>query len=107
MARTVWDNRHDLPYAWRILSRGVCDGCALGVAGFRDWTIEGIHLCTTRLYITGGLGPSRHNEGFTRDYDLPNETAYAETCAAIGFVFWNLAPAGCSGNNMFGDWSRQ
>src|SRR5205807_1742408 len=47
--RTVWDNRHDLPYAWRILSRGVCDGCALGVAGFRDWTMEGIHLCTTRL----------------------------------------------------------
>src|SRR5256712_9643889 len=47
--KTVWDNRHDLPYAWRILSRGVCDGCALGVAGFRDWTMEGIHLCTTRL----------------------------------------------------------
>ncbi|MFL5697671.1 MAG: glycoside hydrolase family 127 protein [Ktedonobacteraceae bacterium] len=47
------------------------------------------HLCTTRLYITGGLGPSRHNEGFTADYDLPNESAYAETCAAIGFVFWN------------------
>jgi molybdopterin-dependent oxidoreductase alpha subunit len=47
--RTVWDNRHDLPYAWRILSRGVCDGCALGVAGFHDWTMDGIHLCTTRL----------------------------------------------------------
>src|SRR6266446_2277103 len=47
--RTVWDNRHDLPYAWRILSEGVCDGCALGVAGFRDWTMEGVHLCTTRL----------------------------------------------------------
>ncbi|HEX6551207.1 MAG TPA: beta-L-arabinofuranosidase domain-containing protein, partial [Ktedonobacteraceae bacterium] len=47
------------------------------------------HLCTTRLYITGGLGPSQHNEGFTADYDLPNETAYAETCAAIGLVFWN------------------
>jgi uncharacterized protein len=46
-------------------------------------------LRTTRLYITGSLGPSRHNEGFTTDYDLPNETAYAETCAAIGFVFWN------------------
>ncbi|MBM4456244.1 MAG: glycoside hydrolase family 127 protein [Chloroflexi bacterium] len=51
----------------------------------RLWT----HLCTRRLYITGGIGPSRHNEGFTADYDLPNETAYAETCAAIGFVFWN------------------
>ncbi|MEK6207954.1 MAG: FdhF/YdeP family oxidoreductase [Chloroflexota bacterium] len=47
--KTVWDNRHDLPYAWRILSKGVCDGCALGVAGFRDWTMEGVHLCTTRL----------------------------------------------------------
>jgi len=51
MARTVWENRHDLPYAWRILSKGVCDGCALGVAGFRDWTIPSIHLCTTRLSL--------------------------------------------------------
>jgi molybdopterin-dependent oxidoreductase alpha subunit len=51
MARTVWDNRHAPRYAWRILSQGVCDGCALGVAGFRDWTIEGIHLCTTRLNL--------------------------------------------------------
>ncbi len=51
MARTVWDNRRALPYAWRILSQGVCDGCALGVAGFRDWTIDGVHLCTTRLNL--------------------------------------------------------
>ena len=51
MARTVWENRHALPYAWRILSQGVCDGCALGVAGFHDWTIDGIHLCTTRLNL--------------------------------------------------------
>jgi molybdopterin-dependent oxidoreductase alpha subunit len=49
MARTVWENRHAPRYAWRILSQGVCDGCALGVAGFRDWTIDGVHLCTTRL----------------------------------------------------------
>jgi len=41
------------------------------------------------MYVTGGLGSSRHNEGFTRDYDLPNETAYCETCAGIAFVFWN------------------
>ncbi len=51
MARTVWENRHAPRYAWRILSRGVCDGCALGVAGFRDWTIDGVHLCTTRLNL--------------------------------------------------------
>jgi molybdopterin-dependent oxidoreductase alpha subunit len=51
MARTVWENRHAPRYAWRILSQGVCDGCALGVAGFHDWTIDGVHLCTTRLNL--------------------------------------------------------
>ena len=51
IAQTVWDNRHALPYAWRILTRGVCDGCALGVSGFHDWTIDGVHLCTTRLNL--------------------------------------------------------
>lgn len=41
-----------------------------------------------RLYITGGVGPSGHNEGFTQDYELPNYSAYAETCASIGLIFW-------------------
>jgi molybdopterin-dependent oxidoreductase alpha subunit len=49
VARTIWENRRSLPFAWRILRKGVCDGCALGVAGFNDWTITGVHLCTTRL----------------------------------------------------------
>src|SRR3954447_24061945 len=49
IAQTIWDNRRELPYALRILRKGVCDGCALGVAGFHDWTISGVHLCTTRL----------------------------------------------------------
>ncbi|HEY2953489.1 MAG TPA: molybdopterin-dependent oxidoreductase, partial [Verrucomicrobiae bacterium] len=51
MARVVWQNRDNLGYAWKVLSRGVCDGCALGVAGFHDWTIEGTHLCMTRLNL--------------------------------------------------------
>src|SRR5215218_6592513 len=51
MAGVVWRNRDNLPYAWKVLSRGVCDGCALGVAGFHDWTIEGVHLCMTRLNL--------------------------------------------------------
>jgi len=42
----------------------------------------------TKMYITAGLGPSAHNEGFTHDFDLPNETAYAETCASVALVFW-------------------
>jgi DUF1680 family protein len=47
------------------------------------------HLISKRMYITGGIGPSADNEGFTADYDLPNTTAYAETCAAIGLVLWS------------------
>jgi len=46
------------------------------------------NLTLRRMYVTGGIGSWRRNEGFTSDYDLPNETAYAETCAAIGLVFW-------------------
>ena len=47
------------------------------------------HLNSKRLYITGGLGSAADNEGFTADYDLPNSSAYAETCAAIGLVMWS------------------
>ncbi|NUL81155.1 MAG: FdhF/YdeP family oxidoreductase [Armatimonadetes bacterium] len=48
---TAWENRDRLPYAWRILNQGVCDGCALGTAGMKDWTIPGIHLCWIRLNL--------------------------------------------------------
>jgi uncharacterized protein len=39
-------------------------------------------------YLTGGIGPSASNEGFTVDYDLPNLTAYQETCATVALVQW-------------------
>jgi uncharacterized protein len=39
-------------------------------------------------YLTGGIGPSAHNEGFTVDYDLPNASAYQETCATIALAQW-------------------
>lgn len=45
-------------------------------------------LAYKKVYITGGIGPSAHNEGFTVAYDLPNDSAYAETCAAIGMALW-------------------
>lgn len=41
-----------------------------------------------RMYVTGGIGSTHHGEAFTFDYDLPGDTAYAETCAAIGLVFF-------------------
>src|ERR1044071_3935565 len=49
MAKVVWRNRDQLPFAWRILTRGVCDGCALGTTGIHDFTMDGVHLCMIRL----------------------------------------------------------
>ena len=51
MARVAWENRDELPFAWRILRDGVCDGCALGTSGLSDWTIPGTHLCMVRLEL--------------------------------------------------------
>ncbi|MDP8996268.1 MAG: glycoside hydrolase family 127 protein, partial [Pseudomonadota bacterium] len=45
-------------------------------------------VMATKMYVTAGLGPSAQNEGFTHDYDLPNQTAYAETCASVALIFW-------------------
>jgi DUF1680 family protein len=54
-------------------------------ADLRIWQ----NLTSKRMYLTGGIGPSGNNEGFTADYDLPNDSAYCETCASVAFVFWN------------------
>src|SRR5512139_944445 len=51
MVRIARENAHHGRYAWDVLTKGVCDGCALGVAGLHDWTIDGVHLCTTRLNL--------------------------------------------------------
>jgi molybdopterin-dependent oxidoreductase alpha subunit len=51
MAKVAWAVKGNGRKAWKILSKGVCDGCALGVAGFHDWTLDGVHLCTTRLRL--------------------------------------------------------
>src|SRR5688500_3575025 len=47
----VRENRGELRYAWRILRKGVCDGCALGTKGLRDWTMDEVHLCNVRLRL--------------------------------------------------------
>ena len=49
MAEVAWENRDNLQYAWRILQHGVCDGCSLGPYGLYDNTMDGVHLCMTRL----------------------------------------------------------
>lgn len=46
------------------------------------------NIVSKRMYITGSIGSSAKEEAFTGDYDLPGDTAYAETCASIGLIFW-------------------
>ncbi|GGC26320.1 hypothetical protein GCM10011386_17930 [Parapedobacter defluvii] len=55
------------------------------------------------VYLTGAIGSSRHNEGFTKSFDLPNAEAYGETCASVGMVFWNQRMNQLTGNAMYID----
>lgn len=56
-----------------------------------------------RMYVTGGIGPAEYNEGFTDDYDLPNKTAYQETCASIGLMMWNQRMLKMTGDGRYAD----
>ena len=67
--------------------------------------IDRVWRNTTRrnMYITGGIGPSASNEGFTEDYDLPNLTAYQETCASVALAQWNHRLALLYGDAKYAD----
>ena len=58
---------------------------AMRAAGNRIWD----YLITSKLYLTGGIGASGSGEAFGQPYELPNMTAYNETCASVGMDFWN------------------
>lgn len=58
---------------------------------------------TKRMFITGGIGTSASNEGFTTDYDLPTRTAYQETCASIANVLWNHRMNLLTGDSRYAD----
>jgi hypothetical protein len=57
-----------------------------------------------KAYVTGGLGARWEGEAFGDDYELPNERAYAETCAAIGGFMWNWRMLLLSGDAKYADW---
>jgi len=62
------------------------------------------HSMTERkMYVTGGIGSLYSGESFGKDYELPNETAYAETCAAIANVMWNWRMLLATGEARFAD----
>ncbi len=61
------------------------------------------HMVTRRMYITGGIGSLPELEGFGRDFELDPEIAYAETCAALGSLFWNWEMALNTGDARYSD----
>ena len=70
---------------------GLADIAALtGEAAYRE-TNERIweNVVSKKLHLNGGIGARHKGEAFGADYELPNETAYLETCAAIANVLWN------------------
>ncbi|HET9315073.1 MAG TPA: beta-L-arabinofuranosidase domain-containing protein [Vicinamibacteria bacterium] len=60
-------------------------------------------VVSRKLYVTGGLGAQRNHEGFSEGFDLPNRTAYAETCASIASVYWNQRLFLLSGDSKYVD----
>ncbi len=61
------------------------------------------NLVGKNMYITGGIGSSGDNEGFSKDYDLPNENAYCETCASVGMILWNQRMNQMTGDSKYMD----
>ncbi|HWT26409.1 MAG TPA: beta-L-arabinofuranosidase domain-containing protein, partial [Mobilitalea sp.] len=61
------------------------------------------NITTKQMYITGGIGASAYGEAFTYDYDLPNDTVYAETCASIGLAFFANRMLCHQPDNRYGD----
>ena len=61
------------------------------------------NVCLRQMYITGSVGSSSQGECFTTDFDLPDESSYCETCAAIGLVFWGHRMLNMFGEGTYGD----
>ncbi len=61
------------------------------------------NMVNKRMYITGAIGSTPAGEGFTIDYDLPNDTGYGETCASIGLIFFAKQMLDINPSNYYGD----
>jgi DUF1680 family protein len=77
----------------------LCGDDALAEACSAIWD----NIADRQMYITGAIGQSVHGEAFTFDYDLPNDTVYAETCAAIGLAFFARRMAAIAPRGRYGD----
>jgi DUF1680 family protein len=103
----VRDQRKITGHAVRAmyLYTGAADVAAVsGDAGYMTAMDSVWHdVVNHHMYITGGIGAQGSNEGFGKPYDLPNATAYCETCASVGMVFWNQRMNMLSGDAKYVD----
>jgi len=60
-------------------------------------------IVSSQLYITGGVGATGSNEGFGGAYDLPNYSAYCETCSSIAFLWWSQRMFQLTGEGQYLD----
>jgi uncharacterized protein len=84
---------------------GVADLYAeLGDEGYKQ-ALETLweNMTEKRMYVTGGIGSRYEGESFGKNYELPSERAYTETCAAIGSVMWNWRMLALEGNSRYAD----
>ena len=84
---------------------GIADIAAVtGDTGLAD-ALERLwhNVVPANLYVTGGIGQDASNEGFTREWHLPNLTAYCETCAGIGMALWNHRMSLLHGDARYAD----
>lgn len=93
MVAAAWENRGSLRHAWRILHRGVCDGCSLGPRGLRDDVLRGTHLCLTRLRLLRLNTSAPMSEAAAREWlgDLERLRRLDEAALrALGRLPWPL-----------------
>lgn len=86
-------------YLYTAAAQLARDDATLVPALERVWS----NLLERRTYLTGGVGSSGHNEGFTKDFDLPNREAYAETCASVALAMCARAMQTLDGSSEHAD----
>jgi DUF1680 family protein len=87
------------------LNAGAADLCAEGGEAALREALDRLwdNMTTRQMYVSGGIGSRYRGEAFGYDYELPNERAYAETCAAIGSVMWNWRMLALEGDARYAD----
>ena len=113
---TAYTNQDEVPIQMRKTAEGHCVRALYLLCGAADVAVEYRdiqlkeacqrvfdNIVNKRMYITGGVGSTYIGEAFTVDYDLPNRTAYAETCAAIALAMFADRMLQFGADSRYGD----